>query len=95
MKYRLTIKLEDRDDICLIYNSTKEIANDLNISLSNLYKLMSNQKKYKTSSTERFKYITIEKLNKNDIFNASSEKKAEITKEQQYVTFSEKVNQKK
>lgn len=91
MKYRLTIKLEDRDDICLIYNSTKEIANDLNISLSNLYKLMSNQKKYKTSTTERFKYITVEKLNKNDIFNASSEKKAEITKEQQYIKFSEKV----
>ena len=95
MKYRLTIKLEDRDDICLIYNSTKEIANDLNISLSNLYKLMSNQKKYKTSSTDRFKYITIEKLSKNDIFETKKESATSVvSKEQQYIAFCEKAKKK-
>jgi predicted DNA-binding protein YlxM (UPF0122 family) len=67
-KYRLTLTLDDREDIIMVYNSTKEIARDLNISLSKLYQLMKNREKYFKNDNENLKYISISKI-KNDLFN--------------------------
>jgi len=68
-KYRLTLTLDDREDIVMVYNSTKEIARDLNISLSKLYQLMKNREKYfkNENSTSVAKYISVIKI-KNDLF---------------------------